>query len=464
MMPLPIMTSILACLTAIPSASAANDAPRPNVILIMADDLGYADTRFNGNGVVHTPHLDALARRGMIFERFYAAAPVCSPTRGSCLTGRHPLRYGVNSANSGHMPDEEITLAEVLRDAGYATGHFGKWHLGTLSKTVKESNRGGPRGVGHYAPPWEHGFDTCFSTEAKTPTYDPMWKPRNTNRNTWWNPVDHEEDAIAYGTHYWTSEDQMVNDNLRGDDSRVIMDRAVAFMKNAIEEDQPFFTVIWFHSPHLPVVAAEQYTTMYEGSNQYTQHYYGCITAMDEQVGRLIAMLDEVGAMDNTMLWFCSDNGPEGKAGDAPGSAGLFRGRKRDLYEGGIRVPAFVVWPGRVQAETRTRAAAITSDYLPTIMAALDLPAIDDRKIDGENIMPMIKGQSQARTSPIGFHFQHRKAWMDGDDKAISTDGEDEWQLYNLKDDPFEKNNLFEHDPQRAHAMREAWEAWKKTF
>jgi len=131
----------------------------PNVILCMSDDQGWGDVGYNGHPVLKTPNLDQMAKEGITFERFYSGAPVCSPTRGSCLTGRHPYRYGIYHANVGHVKKEEITLAEVLKMQGCATGHFGKWHLGTLTKTVKEANRGGRRGAAHYSPPWENGFD-----------------------------------------------------------------------------------------------------------------------------------------------------------------------------------------------------------------------------------------------------------------------------------------------------------------
>ena len=155
----------------------AEDTP-PNIILIMADDLGWGDTGFNGNKVIRTPHLDAMAADGMKFNRFYAAAPVCSPTRASCLTGRHPFRLGIPTANSGHMKTEELTLAELLKKKGYATGHFGKWHLGTLTTKVKDANRGGPRGAAHFSLPSANGFDVFFSTESKVPTWNPMLKPK----------------------------------------------------------------------------------------------------------------------------------------------------------------------------------------------------------------------------------------------------------------------------------------------
>ena len=179
--------------------SKTRDANKPNVILCMADDLGWGDTGFNGNSIINTPNLDAAAKAGIVFRRFYSGAPVCSPTRGSCLTGRHPYRYGVFFANVGHMRKNEITLAEALKTQGYATGHFGKWHLGTLTKTEKESNRGGPKGVKDYSPPWDNGFDVCFSTEAKVPTWDPMTDP---------------ETGKPYGTFYRTQDGAKVTDNL----------------------------------------------------------------------------------------------------------------------------------------------------------------------------------------------------------------------------------------------------------
>ncbi|MFP6900944.1 MAG: sulfatase-like hydrolase/transferase, partial [Opitutales bacterium] len=184
--------------------------PNPNVILVMCDDLGWGDVGFNGNKTIKTPHLDEMAANGLKFTRFYAASAVCSPTRGSVVTGRHPYRLGIPGANSGHMKSEEHTLPELLAKLGYATGHFGKWHLGTLTKTVKESNRGGPGGVKHYSPPWQNGFQRCFSTEAKTPTYDPMWKPKKKANGKGWDYIENLDDATPYGTHYWNDKGEMV--------------------------------------------------------------------------------------------------------------------------------------------------------------------------------------------------------------------------------------------------------------
>ncbi|MHC4744756.1 MAG: sulfatase-like hydrolase/transferase, partial [Planctomycetota bacterium] len=197
---------------------------RPNVILCMCDDLGWGDTGYNGHPVLKTPNLDAIAATGIRFDRWYAAAPVCSPTRGSCVTGRHPYRYGIFSANQGHMRSEEITLAEALKTQGYATGHFGKWHMGTLTTEIKDSNRGAPGATEHYSPPWDNGFDVCFSTEAKVPTWDPMKTPGSDD---------------FYGTYYWREDGNYVpidSPELAGDDSRVIMDQAIPFIRKAVGE------------------------------------------------------------------------------------------------------------------------------------------------------------------------------------------------------------------------------------
>ena len=174
------------------SVAGARPADRaPNVVVILADDLGWADVSPNNPDTFYeTPNLERLAARGVRFPQGYAAAPVCSPTRASVLTGRHPARMGIDGANVGHLHAEELHLGEVLGAAGWRTGFFGKWHLGTLTRDVVDSNRGGrPKHDAHHSPPWEHGFDECFATEAKVPTFDPMVDPNS---------------GDAYGTRYWT--------------------------------------------------------------------------------------------------------------------------------------------------------------------------------------------------------------------------------------------------------------------
>ena len=441
-------------------------ADRPNIVLVMCDDLGWGDVGFNGNKVIRTPHLDSMAKQSLRFERFYAAAPVCSPTRGSCITGRHPYRYGVYFANTGHMKPEELTLAELLKKHGYATGHFGKWHLGTLTKTETEANRGGPRGVKNFSPPQVNGFDVCFSTESKVPTWDPMLRPRGNNGKKWWDPA---KENGPYGTGYWDEKGKRVTQNLRGDNSRVIMDRAIPFIRAAAKNKKPFFTIVWFHTPHLPVVAGPEHTKLYAKHEKYAQHYYGCITAMDEQVGRLRTELRTLGVAKNTLLTFCSDNGPEGRSGKAPGTAGHLSGRKRSLLEGGVRVPGLIEWPSKIKPGV-TDVPAVTSDYLPTILDILGAKPADKRPLDGVSLLPLFRGKMKERGKPIGFQSAGQVALI-GDRYKIYGKGSKKNQpdkvpalkLFDLVNDPSEKNDLAAKLPETVKQMTLALEKWRAS-
>lgn len=455
-----ILSAVLAFLAILqvllPSASAAE---RPNVVLMMADDLGFGDVGFNGNRVIRTPNLDAMANAGIKFNRFYAAAPVCSPTRGSCLTGRHPFRYGVLYANVGHMKQPEVTLAEVLHDQGYSTGHFGKWHLGTLTTSVKDSNRGGPRGARHFAPPQAHGFDTCFSTEAKVPTFDPLFRPAD-GSGKWWDPIATDAARTPYGTRYWNERGEAVTNNLDGDDSRVIMDRVIPFIESAARRGDPFLAVVWFHAPHRPVVAGREDQMPYRAYDGFERNYYGCITALDRQVGRLRSKLRELGVEQNTLVWFCSDNGPEGAAADSPGSAGPLRGRKRSLYEGGIRVPGVLEWPSRITQSRTTDVPAVTSDILPTVLEIVGARSPDDRPLDGVSLVPLIDGQMAARPRPIGFASRGQISWVDDQYKIISADGGNTWELYDLPADVGEQSDVAHKHENIVDRMAQEARAW----
>ncbi len=455
---LPLITMMIGVMVTVVGSFAQAAPARPNIILCMADDLGWGDTAYNGHPRILTPHLDTMATTGVRFNRFYAAAPVCSPTRGSCLTARHPYRYGINGANSGHMPEEELTLAEALKKQGYRTGHFGKWHLGTLTKTVRDSNRGGQEKTReHYSPPWDNGFDVCFSTEAKVPTYDPMLTPIG-----WENNTDPEK---PFGTFYWTGPEERVTDNLEGDDSRIIMDRAIPFINEATDEDAPFFMVLWFHAPHLPSVAGPKHREPYKDLPEEAQHYFGCITAMDEQIGRLRDELRTLGIAENTMLWFCSDNGPEGGT-DTPenGTTGPYRGRKRDLYEGGVRVPGLLEWPGGFPEARTIDTASCTSDYLPTLLDVLGITINEGQEPrDGISLLPILKGEKMIRNAPIGFAHGTQRSWMDDQYKLISVDNGKTFELYDLIADPGEQANLADEFPDRVDSMKKAMAAWYKS-
>jgi len=436
-------------------------AAGPNIILCMADDLGWGDVGCNGHPLIKTPHLDEMSKNGIHFQRFYSGAPLCSPTRGSSLTGRHPYRYGVFSANVGHLPDEEITLAELLRTYGYVTGHFGKWHLGTLTTELEESNRGGPRGREHFSPPWLNGFDVCFSTEAKVPTWNPMLMPAANIRG-----VDPAKAGQPYGTFYWTGPGTRVTENLDGDDSRVIMDRALRFVSGAAQEQKPFFAVIWFHAPHAPVVAGPEYLAEYQGLSEEEQHYYGCITALDHEMGRLRSTLGELGIARDTMLWFCSDNGPEGdgESGRCLGSTGPFRGRKRSLLEGGVRVPAFLEWPAVIATHRVVETPCCTSDYLPTVLDLLDQEVkTHPHQLDGISLLPLIEGTMDSRPKPIGFQSAKQLSLVGNRYKLYSADEGATWALYDIIGDPGETTDISLSRPEVVRKMKQQLDQWTES-
>lgn len=423
-----------------------------NIIMVMADDLGWGDVGFNGNKIIKTPGLDKLASSGVIFDRFYSAAPVCSPTRGSFLTGRHPFRYGIYFANRGFMKDQEITLAEELKKLGYKTGHFGKWHLGAISDSLPDGRRGG-RGTEVLSTPWDNGFDECFSTEQAVPTWNPM-----------------ENQSLKNPTRYWTAPGVYETENLDGDDSRVIMDRAIPFIKKAVKQNKPFFTVIWFHTPHSPVVAGPEYREMYKEYDENKQHYYGCITALDEQMTRLHDELKKLGVDKNTLISFCSDNGPAGEGGGITqypgqrqqGTSGGFRGRKGSLYEGGVRVPSFMVWPGHLEANSRTAFPGVSSDYFPSILGVLGIEAPKNKPYDGIDLIKALKTKEKERDGFIGFQSQKQKSLQTQRYKFITLDGEN-FELYDLIQDKYEKNNIAAANPEIVAEMKQQLEDWVKS-
>lgn len=460
-----LQTTILLALTlffqGMPRCSYAK-SPSPNFILIMCDDLGYGDLQcYNPESKIESPHINRMAEQGVRFTRFYSAAPVCSPTRGSCLTGRHPFRYGIYSANTGHLPQEEITVPELLRPLGYHCGHFGKWHLGTLTKTIKDANRGGPRGVKHFSTPSMHGFDESFVTESKVPTFDPMRSPLDASRNGW-DALTSDTPSTFYGTRFWNHQLEEVKENLEGDTSRVVMDRVLPFIEKAAEAEKPFFATIWFHAPHLPVVSDPKYAKQYENSSSYFKNYFGCISSMDNQVGRLRDFLKTLKVEEDTILLFCSDNGPEGSTEKAPGSAHTLRGRKRSLYEGGIRVPGILIWPNHTEKQI-VDTPAVTSDILPTILDLLGIKYTSPRPLDGISLLPILRGETKLRGNPIGFQSAKQIAWQEDKFKLYSADQGNTWELYNLLDDPTETLDLSATNPQQLNQMKSNVIQWIRS-
>lgn len=434
-----------------------SNAQKTNVIMIMADDLGWGDVGFNGNEKIITPNLDKMAEAGIRFTNFYAAAPLCSPTRASCLTGRAPFRQGIFAAHTSAMRHAETTIAEVLKKKGYATGFFGKWHLGWVESEKVESR-------GYYSPPWQHGFNEVFATKSAVPTWDPTLYPDN------WSGFGKGEDG-KWGGSVYVHNGEPVSDNLDGDDSRIIMDRAIPFIQKSISEDKPFLATIWFHAPHEPVVAGPEYLAKYPDLPEGQKHYYGCITAMDEQIGRLKAFLNEKGVAENTILLFCSDNGPAdpvAKAGIA--SAGPFRGHKHQTWEGGLRVPSVIEWPGHIEAGKTTDYQACTSDYFPTILDMLDIPAPKKVLLDGISLVPMLNGESTQREVPFAAGYQRLYkntelyAFIDGQYKICNPEVGMDMMLFDLEADPAESHDLSKEKPELFSKMKAGLEEIKTSW
>ena len=442
------------------SAAMVHAAGKPNIILLMADDLGYGDVGFNGNTLVQTPHLDGMAAQGIRFTRFYSVGPVCSPTRACVQTGRHCMRFGMINVNSGKLPRGEITLARIARAKGYRTGHFGKWHLGTMTKDPVKAGPGRDHAQ-RYGPPWERHYDKTFATYTNIAT---------------WDPQDEKGLRIPkHRAHFWSNGKEIIKD-FEGSSEKIIVDRALDFFKTSVAEKQPFMATIWFYGPHSPVRAGKELRNLYPDQPLGRQHYLGAITSIDQEVGRIRTSLKTLDVENNTLIFFCSDNGPEGSGkpksrydpyhGSYYGSAGAFKGRKRYLYNGGVCVPALACWPGVIQAGRTVNDAVCTLDYLPTLTALLDYKMPDNRPIDGQDMWPLLEGNKWERTTfiPMASKLQEQSpsaAIIDGEYKFLSWVGtEKPDELYHLHNDPGETNNLTKQKPEIASALKKKFDAW----
>ena len=467
-------------------SSQAQEDKRPNIIFLMADDLGIAEVGYTGfNEYIITPNIDKMVSQGIRFDRFYSQAPVCSPTRGSVLTGRHPFRYGIFEANIGCLRPEEVVMPEVLGDIGYTTGHFGKWHLGEIidgleSKGMCEAN------------PLDFGYDEFYGTHHSVPTIDPNWYVTGelTIDSITGLPLEKYltndvKDSKELYNYLETIEENgekrivPVKHKLYGDDSRIMMNEAIDFIDN--NKEQPFFTTIWFHTPHEPVYATEEHKEIYRqtypdveifsgaDSTRYL-NYYGAVTAMDEQIGRLRDSLEQWGLSENTMIWFTSDNGPTNV-----GTTGIYRGAKRHLFEGGVRVPGVLVWPDKIKESRVETMLCSTTDYFPTIIDALGLNYESQATLDGISLMPLIENEMDER--PDYFFFQSHgsmvaanndyKLMRAGYSSSVTNaldaniiENEEEWMLFDMHDDSTENNNKAYMFPELVEEMKTSLALW----
>ena len=245
--------------------------------------------------------------------------------------------------------------------------------------------------------------------------------------------------------------------NLKGDDSKIIMDRVIPFIEKAVKNNKPFFTTIWLHTPHLPVVSDSIHRNDYPNMDLQKQIYYGTITAMDEQIGTLWSKLEALNIQDETIIWFCSDNGPER---DTPGSANEFRERKRSLYEGGVRVPAFVIWKNHLKGGITSDFPSVTSDYMPTVLDILNINYPDSRPMDGISLWGLLQDENSRREKAIGFIYNKQISWVDHQYKLISNDAGQSFELYNLITDRAEKENIIQEQEEIAVQMKKDLLEW----
>ncbi|MBX3399014.1 MAG: sulfatase-like hydrolase/transferase [Gemmataceae bacterium] len=446
------------------SGAAFAAPPKPNVVLVMADDQGWGDMAYNGHPLLKTPHFDAMAKDAIRFDRFHAAAPVCSPTRASVLTGRTPNRMA--TFQWGHpVRPQETTIAHVLKTAGYRTGHFGKWHVGSVQK----AGRANPGAIGFdewVSAPNFFDLDPVLSVQGKAKQF-------------------------------------------QGDSSDVTADLALNFVRDCAAKKQPFLAVVWFGSPHNPHKALPADREPYADRPAAEANFLGEIAAMDRAFGKVRAELKTLGLTDNTILWYCSDNGALPKLGSTGGA----RGNKGQVYEGGLLVPALLEWPARYAKPRVVKTDCVTSDIYPTILEWTGAKAAKQPPLDGVSLSGLLDGTTDARAKPIGFwnhptpgvgtpskewmddllkdqtagrepsdpvrlfakagdltkqypldQFPGHSAWLDGSWKLhrIETAKSNgvKWELYDLAADPKESKDRLAAEPERAATMQKDLTAW----
>jgi arylsulfatase A len=419
---------------------ASQAATKPNVVILLADDLGYRDIGCYG-GPVKTPALDKLAASGARFTAFYSGCAVCSPSRAVLLTGRHHIRAGVYSwihdqSQKSHLLKRETTIAELLKQNGYSTAHVGKWHLGLPTKERKKPT------------PDQHGFDHWFATS-------------NNAQPSHRNPSNFIRNGKPVG-------------KLEGYSCQLVVDEVIDWLDTKRDKEKPFFLNVWFHEPHARIAAPDKIVKSYGKLNDKAAIYSGTIDNTDKAIARLLARLKEVAPPEDTLIIYASDNGSYRED-----RVGGLRGKKGDNWEGGIRVPGIFNWPGTIVAKQTLNAPAGIVDILPTICGLLDIAPPKDTHLDGSDLSPALTGKGKfARHQPLFWHLQKSRpvvAMRDGDyslvaepDYELSTNnmfqeawipkikagGYKNFQLFNLKEDPKQTTDLAAKQPERLAELK----------
>ena len=440
---------ILACL------SAWQVAAVPHVILVMADDMGYAQTSYYNHPVLKTPNLDDMAKNGLRMDRFYTGAPQCSTTRATVLTGRTNDRTGIFTVGDS-INKQEKTLSQAFRNAGYTTAHFGKWHLNQVNTPEHPMPADDP----HH--PGELGFDYWLS-ETNQFNLDPVFSRMGTA------------------------------EQFKGESSEILVQEALKFLADAHKQSKPAFILIWYASPHGPMEALDKDKAAFADQHEFSAAHHGEIVAMDRSIGMLRQGLRDMGVAEDTLVWFNSDNGGlptfgvtrtstgEYIPGINPDSTGHLRGSKSSFYEGGFRVPAIIEWPGHIKPRI-SNYPSTTLDMFPTLIKIAGLDPNDINKVhDGISLAPNFVTGQKRRARPIGFRVGGNFGWLDNDYKLIYYSDyakafvngvwnrqvflslQKEWELYNVVEDPSEQVNLIEQEPEIAVRMRAQLDAWNAS-
>lgn len=413
----------------------------PNVVLIVSDDQGFGDVDCYGAEDLRTPNLDALAGSGVRFTQFYTAAPICSPARAALLTGLYPQRAGLaNNAYAGTgLPPERTTIAESFREAGYRTALFGKWHLGNVPEKS----------------PLKQGFDEFFGhKEGCIDNYSHFFYWAGPNRHDLWrNDEEHHEDGAFFPD--------------------LVVREACRFIGE--NRDRPFFLYLPFNLPHYPLQAEERFRDMYSRLDKERARYAAVVSSLDEKIGRVIETLDVLELRENTIVVFMSDNGHsvEERTFGGGGSAGPYRGHKFTLFEGGIRVPCIVSWPGQIPAGKVCAQPVISMDWFPALASWCGAP-LPDEPLDGVNLAEMIT-RADAPMPKRTLHWMVQDQWAvrDGDWKLIANAPEtgaggnmksrEGIQLFGLVEDPSEETDLSGQHPEIVERLTRLHEEWTNS-
>ena len=405
---------------------------RPHIIFVMADDQGWGQVGYYNHPVLKTPNLDAMAANGLRFDRFYAGSPVCSPTRAAVLTGRSPDRAGVLSHGYA-LRLQEKTISQALKNAGYVTGHFGKWHLNGLD------GPGAPIFANDIRNPGAFGFDEWVSVT---------------------NYFDVDPIMSRNGTF----------EEFKGDSSEITVAEAVKFLEKHHAGDKPIFAVVWFGTPHHPFKASAQDRLQVadkldfprQTTKDEMENHHGELVAMDRSIGTLRKALCDLGIADNTIVVYCSDNG--GLHFVQPDTVNGLRGYKGTVYEGGLRVPGIIEWPAVIKPRITSYPACVM-DLFPTIVDILGLPEdVMIKPLDGISLKPILTENKDERGSPFGFRLGTQRAWIGDRYKLVSADyPREKYQLFDLADDPKETHDLAPEKPELFAAQEKQFAEWNAS-